>query len=149
MDKQIVVDGHFVSEKVSRIVAAIKEYCPELEVQYIPVGSRRQEQAAFRIIHNPVGQEPYTIFHVKDEGEFDARVLKKLIAGDQRGGELKYSDVEAADRAAALVAKQIWEDERDEAIDKMWHMFNTPLNTYKIDKDTIMKEGIPFNAKDY
>ena len=148
-DKQVVRGGQFVSERVAQVIEAIRDYSPEIEVQWIPPSGRAKDDPAFRIIHNPPGREPYLIFHVKDESEFDTRILKRIIAGDQRNGSLNYGEIEAAEKAAELVARQRWEDERDEVIDKMFHVFKSPLNTYRIDKDTIIKDGIPFNAKGY
>lgn len=148
-DKQVVVDGQFVSERVSQVIEAIREYSPEIEVQWVPPAARDADTAAFRIMHFPPGGDPYVIFHVKDESEFDARVLKRIIAGDQRNGAITYGEIEAAEKAAELVAKQRWMDERDETIDKMRSILRSPLNTYKLDKDITIKDGIPFNAKGY
>jgi hypothetical protein len=74
-------------------------------------------------------------------------VLKDLIAGDQRNGKIKYSEIEAAEEAAKRVAFQKWQDQRDEAIDIMHHVFNSRKNTYVVNKDLVIKDGIPFNAK--
>jgi hypothetical protein len=148
-DRYEVRDGKWVNQRVAQVVQAIHEYSPDLVVEYLPEGARTQDQAAFRIMHYPPGGQPYPIFHVKSEAEFDTRVLMRIIAGDQRNKEVTYSMVEAAEKAAQLVAKQKWEDERDEAIDKMYHALHSPLNTYKLDKDTTIKAGIPFNAKGY
>lgn len=148
-DTQIVLDGQFVSQRVAQVVEAIRDYSPEIEVQWIPPAARGPEQDAFRVMHYPPGGEPYVIFHVKDESEFDARVLKRIIAGDQRNGKVTLSEVEAAEEAARLIARQRVLDEQEEAIDKMYHILRSPLNTYKVDKDTIIKDGIPFNAKGY
>jgi hypothetical protein len=146
-DKQIVLDGHFVSERVSQVVEAIRQYSPEIEVQWIPPEARDPFTAAFRIMHNPPGGKPYVIFHVKTEDEFDARVLKRIIMGDQRNGKITLSEVEAAEQAAKMVAMQRAHDEMLEDIDKMYHVLKSPLNTYKLDKDTTFKDGIPFNTK--
>ena len=148
-NKAEVVDGHFVSQRVSQVVAAIQDYSPELTVQWIPPGARSQGESAFRILHYPPGGEPYVVMTVKDESEFDTRVLMRLIAGDNRNGVMTYGEVEAAERAAELVAKQRMMDERDEAIDKMYHALKSPLNKYRIDKNTVLKDGIPFNANKY
>ena len=148
-DKRIIVDGQFVSERVSQIVAAIQEYSPELHVQWIPPGARSDDEAAFRIVHFPPGGEPYVVMHVKTEEEFDGRILKRIIAGDQRNGKVTYGEVEAAEKAAQLIAQQRVKDEQAEMIDKMWHVFRSPLNTYRLDNDTVIKDGIPFNAKRY
>lgn len=142
-------DGQFVSQRVAQVVEAIRQYSPELEVQYIPEGQRLKGDAAFRIMHFPPGRPPYVIFHVQTEDEFDARVLKKIIMGDQRVNSMEYSDIEAAEKAAKLVAEQRYRDQQEEMIDKMYHVLRSPLNTYKVDKDLIIKDGIPFNAKGY
>lgn len=138
--------GHLFSQKIAQVVDAIREYSPELDVKWIPPGERTEGQAAFQIWHTPVGQPPYCFMHVKTEEEFDTRVLMRIIHGDQRNGEITMSEVEAAEMAAKRVAFQKWQDERDEAIDVMYHILKTPLNTYKVNDDLIIKEGIPGNA---
>lgn len=139
-------DGRLVSQKIAQVVDAIREYSPEIDVQWIPPEVRKPDQAAFRIVHNPPGGEPYVFMHVKTEDEFDTRVLMRIIHGDQRNGQLQYSEVEAAEMAAKRVAFQKWQDERDETIDVMYHVLKSPLNTYKVNDDLIIKDGVPFNA---
>lgn len=146
-DKAVAVDGGFCSQRVQQVIEAIRNYSPELDVQWIPPLARKPGEAAFRIIHRPLGGEPYVVFHVKTEEEFDTRVLMRLIAGDQRNGKVAYSDVEAAEKAAELVAKERYKDQQAEAIDIMYHVFKSPLNTYRVNKDLIIKDGIPYNAK--
>src|SRR5688572_13362982 len=114
-DKYLLVDGHFCSERVSQVIHAIQERFPEITVQWCPPSERKADQAAFRIMHFPPGQEPYIIRHVKTEEEMTSKILMELILGDQRNGQVKYSDIEAAEQAAEAVARQRWEDERDEA----------------------------------
>lgn len=139
-------DGRLVSQRVAQVIDAIREYSPEIDVKWLPPEARQPNQAAFQIWHNPPGQAPYCFMHVKTEDEMNASVLQRIIAGDQRNGEIKYSELEAAEMAAKRVAFQKWQDERDEAIDLMQHILKTPLNTYKVSDDFIIKEGIPFNA---
>lgn len=149
-DKQIVRDGQFVSERVAQVIEAIRDHFgTEIEVQWVPPSARTDNEAAFRVRHCPPGGEPYTIFHVKNENEFDTRVLMRLIHGDQRNGRVAYSDIEAAELAAKLVAKQRADDQMAETVDKMYSVLRSPLNTYRLDKDTVIKDGIPFNAKGY
>lgn len=142
-NKAVYVDGGFVSERVRQVIEAIHDYNHELEVQWIPPLARKPGDAAFRIIHRPMGREPYVVFHVKTEAEFDTRILMRLIAGDQSSGAIKYSDVEAAEKAAELVAKQRAHDQLQEDIEKMHAVLKSPLNTYRLDKDTVIKDGIP------
>ena len=147
--KAEVRDGHFVSQRVAQVIEAIREWEPEIEVQWIPPDARSAGDAAFRIMHYPAGREPYVIRHVKSEEEFDSRILYELMRGDQRNGALKLSDIEAAEAAAKAVAKQRARDEMEESIEKMYYVFRSKLNTYRLDKDTVIKDGIPFNAKGY
>lgn len=139
-------DGRLVSQRVAQVIDAIREYSPEIDVKWLPPEARQPNQAAFQIWHNPPGQSPYCFMHVKTEDEMNASVLQRIIAGDQRNGKITYSELEAAEEAAKRVAFQKWQDERDEAIDVMQHILKTPLNTYKVSDDLIIKEGIPFNV---
>lgn len=148
-DKHVVRGDTFVSQRVAQVIEAIHDYCPELEVQWIPPEHRGEGDNAFRIMHRPVGGEPYVIFHVQNEQQFDARILKRIIVNDNRNGVPTYGEIEAAEKAAELVAKQRADDELEEAVDKMYHALKSPLNTYRLDKNTVIKDGIPFNAKDY
>jgi hypothetical protein len=148
-DKQIVVDGQFVSQRISQVIEAIHERYPDVEVQWIPPGARSEGEAAFRLIHRPEGGEPYIIRHVKTEEEFTTAVLMDLIAGDQQYNKVTISMVEAAEEAARLVAEKRWQDEMEETMEIMHTVFNSPLNTYRLNKDVVIKEGIPFNAKGY
>jgi hypothetical protein len=143
-----MVDGQFVSAKVERIVLAIKEYEPELEVKWIPPSARRAEtEPAFAIIHNAPGNKPYVMFYVQKEEDFDERVLQRIIYNDQRAtGTQQYSELEALEAAAAMVVKQEWLDEMEEAADIAAHVLRSPLNTYKVNDKLIIKEGIPFNV---
>lgn len=139
-DKAVVVDGSFVSQRISQIVQAIREYSPELNVEYIPEGVRLKGDAAFRITHTPPGGQPYVIFHVKTEAEFDASVLKRIIAGDQRNGAVKFSEVEAAERAARLIAEQRAQDELEEMHELAASILRSPKSTYKVSKDLVISD---------
>jgi hypothetical protein len=144
-DRQLYIDGQFVSERIAQVVQAIREYSIELDVEWCPPGQRRPDQAAFKIIHRPAGGEPYVIFHVKTEEEFDARVLKRIIAGDQRNGELTMSEVEAAEEAAKRVAHQRFLDEMEEAHEIAHAVMKSNKSTYKVNKNLTIKDYLPGN----
>lgn len=146
IDGQVLVDGQFTSAKVQRVVQAIKEYEQYIEVQWIPSTARDEEQPAFRLTYEPPGQEPFILFFVKSEEEFDERVLQRIIVNDQRHNPLKLSDLEAWEQAQKLVARQKWLDEMEAVSDIVYHALHTPLNTYKISPDLVIKDGIPHNA---
>lgn len=128
----VFVDGRLVSAKVERIVQAIKDYEPEIDVEWIPPEAREEGQAAFAIIHRPVGKPHYVCFYVKDESEFDERVLLKLIYNDQRNGERQMSELEAFEKTQALLQRQAWLDKVEEANDIAAFAFRTKLNKFTL-----------------
>ncbi len=146
----VMVDGQLVSADIERVVLAIKDYEPELEVKWIPPQQRTPEEPAFAIIHNAPGNKPYVLFYVQTEEEFDMRVLQRIIYNDQRKtGTQQYSELEAIEAAQKLLQKQEWLDRMEEANDIAAHILKTPLNTYKVNDNLIIKEGIPFNAAEW
>lgn len=142
----VFVDGMLVSKDVQRVVEAIRDYEPELDVKWIPPAARREGDAAFAIIHNPRNQPPYIMFYVQKDEDFDMRVLAKIIYNDQRNGKQNYSDFEAYELANKLIEKQKYQDALDQANDIALHVFKTKLNTYRIDENTVIQEGVPFNV---
>lgn len=140
------IDGQFVSQKHRQIVDAIRQYDPHIEVQWIPPAARAPHQAAFRLVHNESGKEPYIMFHVRKDEDFTTEILMRIIASDQRVNGVSISEFEAAEQAAKLVAEQRAFDAMEEAQDIALHVFKSPLNDYKVSKDLRIKDGIPFNA---
>jgi hypothetical protein len=126
----IVVEGQFVSAKVSRIVQAIREYSDELEVQWVPPTAREEGVAAYKIRHNPPGGMSYTLFHVKNDEDFDERVLARIIANDQRTRPVQLSELEAWEEAQRRCKHQEFLDALEEANDKAAFALRTPLHTY-------------------
>jgi hypothetical protein len=134
MDRTIFLDGQFVSERISRVVEAIKEYDPRIEVRWIPSSTREDWQDAFQLIyHGPKGEE--RMFNVHTEEEFDVRVLHKIMTNDQQKNPLKKSDLEVFDEAARRIMKQAELDAMEEAADKAAFILRTPLHTINMGKD--------------
>jgi hypothetical protein len=149
-DGHVLIDGEFVSAKVEQVVLAIKEYEPELEVKWLPERARFDENGdplpAFQIWHNEPGKRPLLLFNVMDEKDFDLRVLQRIIVNDQRNGKQQFSELVAFEEAAKLVAKQEYLDRMEEAEDMAKHILGSRLHSYRVNKDLIVKDGIPFNA---
>lgn len=145
IDGQVFVDGKFTSAKVQRVVQAIQEYEPEIIVDW-DTSAEKRGVPMFRVSHQPVGQEPFVLFYVKNEDEFDERVLYRIIANDQRRGKITFSQLEAWEETQKLMARQKWLDELEVINDIAYHVFKTPLNDYKVSNDLVIKEGIPHNA---
>lgn len=137
----VFVDGQLVSAKIQRIVEAIRDYEPELDVQWIPPGARTEGQAAFAIIHRPVGHPSYVLFYVKSEEEFDERVLAKIIYNDQRNGKTAtMSDLEAWEETQKRIQKQEYLDKMEEANDIAAFVAKTHLNRIRINKDLVIHD---------
>lgn len=137
---QHYVDGQFVSDRVQRIVEALKEYCPEIEVKWLPPGARREGQAAYCIMHCPPGQQPYVITYIHRDEDFTASVLARIIDGDQRNGEKSWDMFTAAEQAEKLIKRKYYEEAMEEANDIAFHVFRSRLNTYKVNKDLTIRE---------
>jgi hypothetical protein len=139
-DRHIFVDGQLVSEKISRVVQSIKEYEPELDVQWIPPGDRSEGEAAFAIIHRPVGNAEYVMFYVQDEKDFDERVLYRIIVNDQRNGKKSLSELEAWEASQKLIAEQEYRDKLEEAHDMARFVLRSPKHKIKINKDLVIND---------
>lgn len=153
--EHILVGDHFVSARVERIVQAIKDYEPMIDVDYLPVGARETAEKggkivtlpAFKIVYRPIGQPEFVLFHVKDEESFDERVLMRIIQNDNRNGQQTWNEFQALEKAQQMVAQIKRQDEMEEMHDMARHIIRTPLNKYVVNKNLIIKDGIPFNAK--
>lgn len=139
------IDGRLVSARIMRLIDAIREYCDELDVHWIPPEARTDGQAAFRIVHTPLGKPPHVIKYVQTEDDFDERILQSIIAGDQRNGEIHLSDFEAWQAAQNLIKQQEYLDRLEEAHDVALHYANSNKNTYKVNDDMVFIEGRPGN----
>ena len=146
-----IEDGSLVPQHVIQVIQAIREYNEELDVEWVPPRARKPGIAAFKIVHRPIGGEPYTIFHVQNEDEFDSRVLMRIIHGDASvNGQPKYSQLEAAEEAARRVAHQAFLDSLQEQEEMARALLKTDKSVYKFNKDLIFHEDRIGNvAKDY
>ncbi len=144
----VIAGDSFVPQRIVQLVEAIRDYSPELNVEWVPPRARKPGQAAFAIKHYPTdGNPPYVIRYVKDEDSFDERILMGIIQGDQRVNNVNISDYEAWDQANQLLAKQKQLDAIEEAHDIARSVFGSPLHEYRVNKDLIIRDGVPFNAK--
>lgn len=140
LNGHIVVDGQFVSSKIEQLVQSIKDYDPDLDVQWIPTDTRKPGDPAFCIRYSPVGQKPFILFFVKTEEEFDERVLMRIIANDQRHGKTTLSEFEAWELSHKLVQDRKFKDSMEEAEEIARSVFKSHLNTYRVSKDLVIKD---------
>lgn len=150
-DASVIVGDTFVSATVSRVVEAIHDYEPLIEVQWLPPAARGKGDStkplpAFKLVYHDPNGHPFTLFHVYEESEFDERVLMRIIANDNRHRTVSRTEYETWEETQRLMQKQKYLDELEAAADIAAHIIKSPLNKYVVDKDFIIKEGIPFNA---
>lgn len=143
-----MVEGQFVSTKVSQVVEAIRDiYKDEIQVAWVPPAQRNPGEAAYAIIHTPNNLQEMILFYVQNDEDFDERVLMRILANDQdRNGQVKYSELEAFELTQRAVAKQKLIDEMEMQTDIAAHALASPLHTYKVNENLVIKEGIPHNA---
>lgn len=124
-------DGSFISAEVSRVVEAIRDYDPELNVAWIHPDKREPGEAAFAIIHSPKDRPPYVVFYVQDEKDMNAKVLARLYHNDQaKGNTTTEADIEAYDKAKKELIRRQHRDELEAASDLAKHAVKSPLHKY-------------------
>lgn len=142
-----ITEGQLISDRVQRIVMAIAEYEPEIEVQWIPDRQSKEEKVPqFKIVHHQADGHDFTLFHVQDEESFDETVLHRIIVNDQRNGQVTLTEYEAWEKTQKYIEQQVYRDMMEEAQDIAAHVFATHLNDYKVSDDLSIKDGVPFNA---
>lgn len=122
-------DGSWVSAKVARVAEMISEYDPSLEVRWIPRDRRVPGDDAFQIVeHCPNGQTVLA-FSVRDESQFDERVLKRIIAADNAITNVQdRMDTENAVLRELDQRKKA--EQAAEAAELAAAVFKSPLNRY-------------------
>lgn len=111
-DYYFPVDGHFVSQKQVRINEILRDYDPNLQLQWIPEGQRSESDMAFRVVCFPPGRSPYAVCFAK---EADERLLANVFRADQdRSGARSLSWLENYERARDLVKAKEQFDQRQE-----------------------------------
>lgn len=137
-----VESGHFVSQRVVDEIEAIHNYFDDIEVQWIPPDKRiNPTSPAFAITCTPAGGKPYIVFYVKDESEFDGRVFKKILMNDSnKNPHTTLSELEAHEATQAALISQRYKERMEEAHDIAHHALRSPLHTYKIDKNLVIKD---------
>lgn len=137
-------DGHFISERVSRLVEIIRERWPVVDVKWIPPELRGVYDDAFLIVENLPDGRTVPIFRVKNEQEFDGSVLERLIQSDNANGNV-HNAIEAQNEAVRLIQKKLEKEQREEAHDLAGSILKSPLHTYRHKMDN----GRKLVIKDY
>lgn len=144
------IDGYLVNSDVERIVRAIRDYSDEVEVKWLPPNARTREDGsqapAYAIIHNPVGQPPYVMFYVKNDEDFNDKVLFRIISSDQRSGSPKWNEFTAWEETQKRIQTQEHIDRQAEAADLAYHMLKTKKHDYRVNSGLRVTEGTRGNT---
>lgn len=123
------VDGHFVSQKQIRINEILRDYDPNLQLQWIPPDQRSERDLAFRVVAFPPGRAPYAVCF---GNEADERLLADVFEADQRNNPNKLSWLENYERACELARFKDAAESRQEAHEIAAAVIRNNKSSYKI-----------------
>ena len=124
-------EGYFVSEKHMRMAEIIRNYDPNLDIEFIPEGRREEGDKPFRVVHtDPRFGNRYVVCYADD---LDGPLLERIVKMDaQRNGNI-LSDIDAHNQAVRLVMQKKHQEQMDEAHDLAAHILKSPKSTYRHD----------------
>lgn len=131
--------GYFLSERVRRVAEVIKDYDPYLELVWIPENERRAEDIKpFAVRHNRPGHKPYIVMFCS-EAEVSHELIARLwqMSAANRGDLNTYLD--RVEQAAEALRLKEEEEARMELHDMAYHVFNSPLNVYRLDEKRVFR----------
>lgn len=122
-------DGYFVSQEHQRIAEIINDYEPTLALVWIPPDKREPGDMPFAVMHSPVGQPPYIVFHTDT---CDERILERIFAGDAAHNDvLTQLDIKNAAAKALQLKREM--DEKEEKKEIATSILKSPKQKYKHD----------------
>ena len=124
-------DGHWINTKVHQIVELIKDYDPNIEVQWIPPSERDANDPHFRLVDFSSNRLPYVMFYVQNSDEFDERVLARVIRSDAAKKGISLSEIDAKNDAVKLAKAKREADEAEERADLVTHILKSPKARYR------------------
>jgi hypothetical protein len=127
-------DGSWVPSKVVSTAGVIHDFFPDLEVRWLPRDKRGPNDNAFQIVEKCKDGAELVAFSVKDETEFDDRLLQRIFLADatkKKGGALDILERIDAMNDAIKAAQLKQENEAmEEARDFVKTVIASPLNKY-------------------
>lgn len=119
-----------LSDLHERVARLLKDYNPELELQYIPEKDRSSFDARpFRVVHNSPSLGTYVVGYFKAD-EVNETLIAHIFMHDGRNRDV-LTDLEAkeAARDALLMREQL--DKHDERLEIAQAMVRTRKSTFK------------------
>lgn len=122
-------DGQWVSQKQMRTAEILKEYDPNLQLQWIPPGERSSADLAFRVVDFRPGFAPYAVCFAE---EADERLLAKIFAGDNhRNGGNTLNYLEAHNAAVEAMRRKEAAERNAEANEFAYAVLHSQKYHYK------------------
>lgn len=125
--------GEFISEAHARLADILADYDRYFSLVYIPSKDRTSEDIKpFAILHSPPGVSPYIARYLSEhEMSRPQEVLAWVFENDTNRSDV-LGRLEAADLARKVYNAAQEYDQRQEELDKLRFIANTPLNKFKI-----------------
>ena len=123
-------DGNWISEKQRRINEILQDYDPNLQLQWIPPGSRNEKDEPFRVVCFPKNGHPYLVCTAV---EVDERLLATVFGADQKqhGGNV-MTWLDNYNRAKEIYNAKINHDNLQEAHEMSRALIRNTKSSYKI-----------------
>lgn len=127
-------DGTWINSRVARVVEAIRDYDPMLDVRWLPRDDRFIGCDVFQIVDTRINR---VMFSVADEAHFDESVLARIFKADvtkARGGPLTIlEEIDMENAAVKVIEAKKRMDEAEDREDKAATILKSPLNAYTHD----------------
>lgn len=123
-------DGSFISEKQRRVNEILKDYDPNLELQWIAPNKRNDDDEPFRVICRPPNGHPYLVCTAL---EADERLLTTVFRADaKRRGKNLLNWLDDYNAAKSLYNAKINQDNLQEAHEIAKSVIRNDKSSYRI-----------------
>lgn len=120
-----------LSETHERVACLLKEYNPELELQYIPEHDRTAfDSKPFRVIHNSPVKGVYIIGHFRAD-EVNHTLIAHIFKHDLGKNRNFITEMEAEERAKEALLMREALDKYEEKEDFAKHLIKSRKHVYK------------------
>lgn len=121
--------GCFISSKIQRLAEILQDYDPYLELRWIPVGQRNNNDSLpYCVVDTRLGSAAYPVFYF-GETTPPEEVLAKIFEGDNsRGDVLKKIEAQEAAQKAFKLKEEL--EAREEMHDRFHFLITSRSNNY-------------------
>lgn len=114
-----------------RVACLLKDYNPELELQYIPEHDRTAfDSKPFRVVHNSPTKGVYIIGHFRVD-QVNETLIAHIFKHDLGKNRNFMTELEAEERAREAMLMREALDKYEEKEDFAKHLIKSPKHTYR------------------